>query len=130
MSRQETVSGWHFGDSPCPGIDHVVVTIPASVKTKQALFEAFDSSIGLPDYFGENWDAFEECIRDLSWVSTRRVIVSHDGMPFTGDHDLVTTYLSILSGAIEKWRGETDHDLEIWFPRESESTIKRILDEL
>ena len=31
-----------------------------------------------PDYFGENWDAFEECLNDLDWSPLEEYIVVYD----------------------------------------------------
>jgi hypothetical protein len=39
-----------------------------SVNSDTALFHVLGQAFNFPDYFGENWDAFEECIRDLEWV--------------------------------------------------------------
>ena len=75
--------------------------------------------------FSGNCDAFEECIRDLSWVSVQRIVLAHCGVPFASDHEMLRTYLLILSGASDKWDGQSVHNLEIWFPQESESTIRR-----
>ena len=32
------------------------------------LMDALASGFSFPDYFGRNWDAVEECLRDLSWL--------------------------------------------------------------
>lgn len=34
-------------------------------RSKQELLSEFAASLGFPDYFGRNWDAFHECINDL-----------------------------------------------------------------
>jgi len=33
-----------------------------------ALFDEFSAALQFPGYFGENWPAFAECVRDLSWL--------------------------------------------------------------
>lgn len=48
------------------------------MKTTQALFDEFSAAIQFPYYFGENWDAFRDCLLDLEWLSAEAcgVIVS------------------------------------------------------
>lgn len=119
---------WIFGEaSEIQPDDAVVVNIAASVVTKAELFNAYEVSLGFPDYFGANWDAFEECIRDLSWVPTRLIVLSHNGLPFADSPDLLAMYISILDSATKKWVTLMDHDIMIRFPRECENTIREIL---
>lgn len=45
---------------------HVVVIDGSSVTDKPKLFSALDAGFLFPWYFGRNWDAVDECLRDLS----------------------------------------------------------------
>lgn len=49
------------------------------MKTTQGLFDEFSAAMQLPYYFGENWDAFRDCLLDLKWLSAEAygVIVSN-----------------------------------------------------
>jgi hypothetical protein len=40
----------------------------AKMGTRQRLFDEFAAALQFPDYFGENWAAFDECLRDLDWL--------------------------------------------------------------
>jgi RNAse (barnase) inhibitor barstar len=44
-----------------------------AIKTTQALFETLAKEFDFPDYFGHNWDAFDECLADF--CSTNIVIM-------------------------------------------------------
>jgi len=36
-----------------------------SVKSGEELHTLLANALGFPDYYGKNWDAFNECIRDF-----------------------------------------------------------------
>jgi hypothetical protein len=47
----------------------------AAVHSKQDLMEALSAALDLPDYFGGNWDALEEVLRDLGWLEAKGHVV-------------------------------------------------------
>lgn len=49
-----------------------------SITNKKEFFKAAKDVMRLPSYFGENWDAFEECISDLSWLNSTGYIFIYD----------------------------------------------------
>lgn len=49
------------------------------MKTDGALFDHFAQRMQFPDYFGRNWDAMDECLRDLAWApASAHMLVIHD----------------------------------------------------
>ena len=77
--------------------------VPAGIKNEAMLMDALSVALRFPDYFGGNWDALNECIRDLSWLSSGDVILTHEDLPLSEDWASLSTYLSILRDAVEKW---------------------------
>jgi hypothetical protein len=54
---------------------HVVEISGREGRTKRDLLAVAARALRFPDYFGENWDAFEECLRDLEWLPARAYVV-------------------------------------------------------
>lgn len=49
------------------------------VSSDAALFAALSEAFRFPDYFGGNWDALDEVLRDLEWVAPTKVVLAVDG---------------------------------------------------
>ena len=44
---------------------------------KESLFGTFSDELQFPDYFGSNWDSFEEVINDLPFSEDYRILIIH-----------------------------------------------------
>jgi hypothetical protein len=44
-------------------------------SSKQRTLQEWAAALQFPSWFGENWDAFDDCVRDLDWMNSRRVVV-------------------------------------------------------
>ncbi|WP_193763295.1 barstar family protein [Methylorubrum sp. Q1] len=117
--------------------------VPSKLKDEESLYKFFLSTGLLPDYFGFNWDALLDSLRDLSWVKTKSVTLIHSDIPFLNDKEICNIYLDILQTAVMDWRmpenttllylppGSTyvNHDFSVVFPQNCESVVSEILDE-
>lgn len=101
--------------------------VPVGIKSKAALLEALSVALRLPDYFGGNWDALDECIRDLSWLPSGNVVLRHKDLPMPEDRASLSTYLAILKDAVEKWRTAGDRGLFVVFPPNAEGVVRSLL---
>jgi Barstar (barnase inhibitor). len=108
---------FEFVDIPADFRDDsaLVVRVPAGVRSKQKLLKILADKLDFPGYFGWNWDALEECLGDLSWLSEGQpVVIVHEDMPFGAGGEHRDTYQSILASAIA--RGAGGHPLRVVFP--------------
>jgi hypothetical protein len=46
-----------------------------SIKDKADFLAASARALHFPAYFGHNWDAFEECLNDLTWEGPGAVVI-------------------------------------------------------
>lgn len=79
-----------------------------AVVDKTTFLRACADALALPDYFGWNWDALEECLRDLSWAPAPGYILLYDrAAPFIrrAPADWAVAR-SIFASAAAHWRAE------------------------
>jgi len=129
MARE--ISQFQFDHSPIESSPTLVAVLPPGIKTKGALLDELYRRLSFPDYFGFNWDALVDCLRDLSWLPTGPVVLLHRDLPLAGDIDSQKTYLSILRDTIEK-RGELPggmrfRDLVVVFPPDTQGRVASLL---
>jgi len=103
MNRQPAVRGLRFAQVSADAVAQTahLVRVPAGLRRKRALLAAYHRALRLPDYFGWNWDALEECLGDLSWLAEpRRIVVVHADVPFApGGHNR-PDYLDLLADLV------------------------------
>lgn len=79
----------------------------SKITTKSGLLKAIGPAMHFPDYYGENWDAFEECLTDLSWAEGKGTVLllEHvDGI--AKNTDAWETFCEILEDSCDYWAGE------------------------
>jgi len=82
---------------------HVVLN---DAESKADLLGRFAESMNFPSYFGQNWDALLDCLRDLSWANGAGYLVMIEGLDefkarCSGEGRVVS---QILSDATSDWR--------------------------
>lgn len=103
----------------------LVVRMPAWIETKHQLLKALATGLNFPEYFGWNWDALEECLRDLSWIEAPRdIVLFHEQIPFPPDSDERSIYLAVLRDAVASWGCEQLHTLTVVFPTNAQSDVE------
>ncbi len=75
--------------------------------TSSELFDEWAAALEFPDYFGRNWDAFDECVTNLAWLPGNAcgVLVMHAELLLERDTGRLPTLLEALrSAALESPR--------------------------
>ena len=72
---------------------------------KRTLMARIAASLGFPGWFGENWDALEDCLTDLSWREAQGHVLVFEGFQFLPD-DVLGLLIDVLVGAAEFWAGQ------------------------
>jgi Barstar (barnase inhibitor) len=134
---------FEYADSLDPGCEQedFVMRVPAGLRSKADLLAAVAGAGHFPDHFGGNWDALLDCLRDLSWISNRNVVVVHSDLPLRGNPAQCRTYLEILQTALANWATSSkpnavdpppewsyvDHELRVVFPTEANAVVSRLV---
>lgn len=96
------------------------------VKNENDLFRQLSDILVFPDYFGDNWNALFDCLRDFSWISKRGVVLVHSEIPVLYEEELMT-YFEIIFSAVEDWTDTDDHYFKVIFPKEDEPKIMKFI---
>jgi hypothetical protein len=78
----------------------------AGVGSKSELLAALAKGLGLPEHFGNNWDALADCIEDDDWLGHTGCVTSitHSG-PYRKAHAADwATIEDIFAEAADYWR--------------------------
>ncbi len=98
--------------------------VPAGIETKAHLLDALARELRFPDYFGHNWDALDECLRDLGWLPAGDVLLAHEDVPLHADPAARSIYLATLREAVEVWAERGGRRLLVVFPPSAQKTVE------
>lgn len=78
------------------------------ITDKATFLAAMGAALQFPAYYGANWDAFEECINDLDWLSAfgYLIVYDHPDVLAGGDPESWRTAQAILEEAVKNWQSE------------------------
>lgn len=127
-----------FGNSKLPASpdESFCIEVPKGIRSKDELLAVLARTGHFPDYFGHNWDALLDCLRDFGWISNRRIVIMHSDLPLLDCAADCKTYLEVLRDAVNDWAqavsrtdgtlSPAEHELRVSFP----GTARRAIDEL
>lgn len=97
-------------------------SVPAGVRDTKDLLRAVANALCFPAYFGENWNALFDCLRDFHWTDKRSIVLVHEDVPQIPANDL-KVYLEILRDAVSDWKADEPHELVVVFDKGSRDAV-------
>lgn len=78
------------------------------IYNKETFLEKVAKTMKFPSYFGANWDAFEECITDLTWCPAKEYALIYERPDIFAQADPTgwQTALDVLRAAEEYWQAK------------------------
>ena len=79
-----------------------------AVSNKKQFLAVCAKQLKLPPYFGGNWDALADCVRDFSWISGKGYVLhitGHEKFAIAVPDDYQTV-LDVLREAADYWKGK------------------------
>jgi hypothetical protein len=117
---------FEFSDERSGRSDEFAAEVPAGLAGADALLRALCDALRLPGWFGFNWNALSECLRDLDWLPQRSVVLRHVDLPALPTLDL-QNYVGVLADAVASWTAPDEHQLRIVFPSHVRHEVLRAL---
>jgi RNAse (barnase) inhibitor barstar len=79
------------------------------VRNKADFLGRVAKALSFPNWFGSNWDALNDCLTDLDWLSTKTgyVLIFENSDDFGSHHKSeFDTATDVLNNAAEYWKEE------------------------
>jgi RNAse (barnase) inhibitor barstar len=102
--------------------DALIGVIPEGLSTVDALFQQIAEVLLFPPYFGGNWNALYDCLRDFHWVKACEIVLIHSKLPRLPQGELVV-YLQVLRDAVADWKSNESHRLRVIFDKSDERDV-------
>ncbi|MET9414759.1 barstar family protein [Streptomyces klenkii] len=78
----------------------------AAMADSDGVFEQFWDRLRFPDYFGWNWNALLDCLRDLNWLPADRylLVIENSAQVLSGSPEDRAALFALLKQVAEHWR--------------------------
>jgi len=103
-----------------------VARVDPTIADTDELLRSLYYLLWFPGYFGLNWNSLYDCLRNLDWISEKKVMIVHESLPSIPDADLCI-YLEVLKDSVLDWVNDDRHQLEVVFHEKDKEKIDKLL---
>jgi RNAse (barnase) inhibitor barstar len=93
-----------------------------TIGGKSFLLYQLSLSLHFPEYFGHNWDALQDCLRDFHWIVEKGITLVHDELPML-EESTMRTYIDVLLSAVAAWKEGEEHYFKVIFPESAKRLV-------
>jgi RNAse (barnase) inhibitor barstar len=78
------------------------------IEKKEQFLNHAAVAMKFPSHFGNNWDAFYDCLTDMEWVEAEGYLVYFDHTDAFADHheSQLETVIELFQDAVDYWKEE------------------------
>lgn len=95
------------------------------IDGEDELHKKIGEALKFPSYYGNNWNALYDCLRDFNWMDKKGIVLVHNEIPKLTDEQL-RIYIEILIDSVNDWKEDEEHYFKVIFPKEAEDIITSI----
>lgn len=99
-----------------------------NIEKKEQFLNHAATAMHFPDYFGNNWDSFEECLTDLEWVDAEGFAIYFDHTEGFAQHheSQLETVVELFQDAVDTWKSEGKPMLVLLSGNEPVNGVKKL----
>ena len=99
-----------------------------NIEKKEQFLNHAATVMHFPDYFGNNWDSFEECLTDLEWVDAEGFLIYFDHTDGFAQHheSQLETVVELFQDAVDTWKREGKSMLVLLSGSEPVGGVKKL----
>ncbi len=113
---------------PSIGQNEKGLYIPKNISRESEICDTYELGLNFPSYFGKNWDALLDCLRDLSFIDEKNILIIHEDIPFIENQKSKRIYLEILFDTVRHWWDFPQHKFYPYFPESCKNEVTHIIE--
>lgn len=101
--------------------------VDSSLNDRDSLLTWLAKYLSCPIHHGISWVTLHDCLRDLSWIPEKRIVLFHRELPLAREPEERLTYLEMLLDVAACWKSTGAREWVAAFHRSLEGDVWRAL---